>query len=291
MSTLEARLIQNRNNNQRNLTVFLNSGDPNLETTVELIQVCGDNGVDVIELGVPFANSFTDGETLIRSHERAIANGVTFETVIEMLEGLKGKCKASIVLLVDFSYTVKERGVQYVVEKAAAAGAEGILMHGLPPLFIEDYVKQATAHNIAPIFSLYPQSNPEKMAETLARAKGFIYLVSVYGRTGNAIDFLDPKIRSFYANVRKSTNVPLMAGFGVRNVEDISKIFTASELDGVIMGSQIAKLIEQNISPDSASQREKIIGEVKAYVTELATTKSIQTDKNKIMELEHVHTA
>lgn len=286
MSTLEERLIQNRNNKQRNLTVFLNSGDPDLDTTVELLNVCGDNGVDVIELGVPFANSFTDGETLIRSHERALKNDVTFETVIEMLEKLNGQCKSSIVLLVDFSHTVKSRGVQYVVEKASAAGAEGILMHGLPPLFVDDYVAQATAHNIAPIFSLYPQSNPEKTAETLARAKGFIYLVSLYGRTGKAIDFLDPKIRSFYANVRKATNVPLMAGFGVKNVEDITNIFSASELDGVIMGSQIAKLIEQNLD-----DRDKIITEVKGYITELAQTKSIQTDMNKILELENVHTA
>lgn len=286
MSTLEERLIQNRNNKQRNLTVFLNSGDPDLDTTVELLQICGDNGVDVIELGVPFANSFTDGETLIRSHERALQNGITFERVIEMVEGLNGKCKAAIVLLVDFGYTVKERGVQYVVEKAAAAGAEGILMHGLPPLFVEEYVKQTTAYNIAPVFSLYPQSNPEKTAETLARAKGFVYLVSLYGRTGKAIDFLDPKIRSFYANVRKATNVPLMAGFGVKNVEDISKIFTASELDGVIMGSQIAKLIEQNLD-----NRDAILTEVKSYVSELAQTKSIQTDINKILELENVHTA
>ena len=81
MSTLKNRLIQNRKNHQRNLTVFLNSGDPDMDTTVELLQICGDYGVDVIELGVSFANSFTDGATLIRSHERALANDVSFETV------------------------------------------------------------------------------------------------------------------------------------------------------------------------------------------------------------------
>lgn len=286
MSTLENRLIQNRNNHQRNLTVFLNSGDPDMDTTVELLQICGDYGVDVIELGVPFANSFTDGATLIRSHERALANDVSFETVLAMLEKLDGKCKAAIVLLVDFSHTVKQRGLAEVVEKAAKAGAEGILLHGLPPLFIDQYLEETAKHNIAPIFSLYPQSSTEKMQATLAKAKGFVYLVSAYGRTGGAIDFLSPKIREFYAKVRKLTNVPLFAGFGVKNTDDISNIFTTSELDGVIMGSQIAKLIEDNIDNKAA-----IKAAVQAYVTELASTKSIQSDQSQLLESNDVYPA
>lgn len=286
MSKLENRLLQNRNNQQRNLTVFLNSGDPGMETTVELLQICGDYGVDVIELGVPFANSFTDGATLIRSHERGLANDVTFESVLDMLEKLDGKCQASIVLLVDFSHTVKQRGLAEVVEKAAKAGAEGILLHGLPPLFIDQYLEETSKHNIAPIFSLYPQSSTEKMQATLEKAQGFVYLVSAYGRTGGAIDFVSPKIRSFYAKVRQMTNVPLFAGFGVKNTEDISNIFTTSELDGVIMGSQIANLIETNLDDKDA-----IKTAVKNYVSELATTKSIQPDPSQLLESDDVHTA
>ncbi|MCY7296466.1 tryptophan synthase subunit alpha [Alteromonas sp. a30] len=286
MTPLEQRLRHNREQKQRNLTVFLNAGDPGLDTTIALLKTCGESGVDVVELGVPFANSFTDGATLIRSHERAIANDVDFETVIDMLKKHRHECKSAIVLLVDFSYTVKSRGVAFIVEQAALAGADGILMHGLPPLYVDDYIKQTQAHNIAPIFSLYPQTNSERMKQTLAQAQGFVYLVSMYGRTGSAIDFHDLKIRQFYHKVRQATSVPLMAGFGVKNVEDISKIFTNSELDGVIMGSQIANIIEENLDNTS-----NISDAVQSYVNALAQTKSIQTDPSKMEELAHVDPA
>lgn len=292
MTNLELRLRQNREQKQRSLTVFLNAGDPGLDTTIDLLKACGESGVDVVELGVPFANSFTDGATLIRSHERAIANGVTFESVIDMLKARRREFKSAIVLLVDFSYTVKSRGVAHVVEEAANAGADGILMHGLPPLFVDEYTAQTDKHNIAPIFSLYPQTNEAKMAQTLVQAKGFVYLVSMYGRTGSAIDFLSPQIRQFYHKVRQYTDVPLMAGFGVKNVEDISNIFTTSELDGVIMGSQIAKIIEEFLQNTTADHHfNDLVEAVESYVKALAQTKQIQTDPAKIEELAHVHSA
>ncbi len=315
MTHLEQRLRKNRKLNKRSLTVFLNAGDPGLNTTIDLLKTCGESGVDVVELGVPFANSFTDGATLIRSHERAIANEVTFERVIDMLTTHRATFKSAIVLLVDFSYTVKSRGVAHVVEEAAKAGADGILMHGLPPLYVSEYIAQTEKHNIAPIFSLYPQTNEEKMAQTLVQAKGFIYLVSMYGRTGSAIDFLAPNIRQFYHKVRQYTDVPLMAGFGVKNVEDITNIFTTSELDGVIMGSQIAKIIEEFLQTNSAKNTEDntkknseesaeengksvaehnfdaLVNAVESYVKALAQTKNIQTDPAKIEELAHVHSA
>jgi tryptophan synthase alpha chain len=276
MSIIERTLRHNRENGQRSLMVYLNGGDPSLELTSKLIKQCAAGGADIIELGVPFPNSFTDGTTVLNSHKRALKNEVDFEDVISLIKDVRTDCDIPIVLLADFSHSVKPRGIEYIVEQCCLSGVEGLLLHGLPPLYLDEYLKQTEKFGIDPIFSLYPNTSQEKMAEILGIAKGFIYLVSKYGRTGVPIDFLSPKITNFYSSVSAMAELPIMAGFGIKNVNDMEDIFSAPAIDGVIIGSAICNIIET--SPDCTDD---IINKVNNYLKVISVAKNTGYEKNK----------
>jgi len=266
--------------------VYLNCGDPDVTTTYKLIELCEKKGVDLIELGVPFANSFTDGSSVLNSHARALQNRVKVENVIEMVKLLRQTSSIPIVLLADFSFTVKPRGLENLIQQAKNAQIDGLLLHGLPPLYLNEYIRLTTEYDIAPVFSLYPNSKPEIIAQTLANARSFIYLVSQYGRTGSAVDFQSPQIQTFYNNVREATDLPLLAGFGIKNRQDIKTIFSTSQLDGVIIGSAITKIIEHSLV-----HNQDILEQASIYLDSIISTTRISYAGQVLMETSNEYTS
>ncbi len=281
MSRIEGTITKNRANNRRSIMTYLNCGDPDINTTEKLIKLCHHNGIDIIELGVPFPNSFTDGEVVKKSHQRALASNVTFEATLKLVKKLRAeKCSIPIVLLVDFSHTVKPRGITTIVDQSSASGADGLLIHGLPPLYTHEYLQAAKNADIDTIFSLYPNSPEDTVNATLSNSRGFIYLVSQYGRTGSVIDFRSDKIKNFYALVKRNTQTPLLAGFGIKNTTDIETLFTYTDIDGVILGSAICKLIEANTTSEN-----DLLEAVSNYIQSIEVKKSIGYSSHK----EHKH--
>lgn len=274
MSKIKDILLHNRKSRRGSLVIYLNCGDPSLNVTYQLIRLCADMGVDAIELGVPFSNSFTDGGAVLRSHKRALENQVTFEDTIEMVKTVRAECKIPIVLLADFSHTVKSRGIEYIVKQSSMAGIEGVLLHGLPPLYLDSYLQHTQHWGIDPIFSLYPNTPHEKVIQTLNNSKAFVYLVSQYGRTGSAVDFNSPEIREFYSSTRQATALPLMAGFGIKSPEDMRAIFSRNQIDGVIMGSAISNIIENALPSE-----EQIYSDTADYLTSIDSARNITVTK------------
>jgi tryptophan synthase alpha chain len=244
ISRLEALLKARRRENRRSLAIFLNCGDPDLDSTYRLILQCVAHGIDVIELGVPFPDSFTDGDLLLRSHDRALANHIEFEDARRLVEKVRANCSIPIVMLTDFSHTVRPRGIRQVVMQCQQCGADGLLLHGLPPLLLGEYLHHAHTNGINPILSLYPRTTADKMAAVLTQAKGFVYLVTTYGKSGAPVDFTCEKMRTFFNTVRNSTDLPLMAGFGIKNADDLKKVFSNPAIDGAIVGSAFCAVIE-----------------------------------------------
>ncbi|BFM17475.1 tryptophan synthase subunit alpha [Maricurvus nonylphenolicus] len=253
MSKLKATISSNSDNNRRSLMAYLNCGDPNIGITERLIKTCHAQGIDIIELGVPFPNSFTDGKVVKRSHQRALDNDINFEDTIELVKKLRSDdCSIPIVLLVDFSHSVKPRGIKRIVEQTSASGADGLLIHGLPPLYTSEYLQAAKYCDLDCIFSLYPNSPSDKVHATLSNSHGFIYLVSQYGRTGTSVDFSSSTLKTFYASIKNSTDTPLLAGFGIKDASDIDSLFTHTNIDGAILGSAICNIIESNNGSEEA---------------------------------------
>jgi tryptophan synthase alpha chain len=268
MSAIQETFRKNHLKEHHSIMVYLNTGDPDIEMTSDLIKQCTSSEVDLIELGVPFANSFTDGDVVLRSHKRALKNNITFENTIELVKKIRTECSTPIVLLADFSHSVKSRGIKYIVEQCSISGVDGILLHGMPPLFLDEFIKYTSYYDIDPIFSLYPTTSPEKIKKTLSHSKGFVYLVTQYGRSGAPIDFKSSDMKNFFNSVRNQTDLPLMAGFGIKNTDDIKNIFSTHSVNGVIMGSAICKIIES-----SMPSRKNTINNVSDYLKNIVSVK------------------
>lgn len=243
--TIESVFYQNRKVRKKGLIVFLNAGDPDLDTTREILRVLDSNHVDVVELCVPFPRSFTDGPVIQRSHERALVNNVTFEDVLDLVRWTEEHLRLSAVLLADYSYTVKPRKLEPFLQACHGAGVRATLIHGLPPMIRQRYLMLAKELGIETVMSFYLNSMPEIRGTTYREAQGFIYVVSKYGRSGTALDF-DQEMCTALEGIRKETNMPLAVGFGVKCAEHLKAIYSTG-FDAAIVGSAITEIIETNL--------------------------------------------
>ncbi len=242
---IERRFSENRSQNKKGLIVFVNAGDPDLDTTKRIIRLLDYNQTDVVELCVPFPNSFTDGEVILRSHERAIAGGVVLNDVLEMIADLRKTCKIPIVLLADFSHTVKPMGTENFLKACKDAQVDGTLIHCLPPLLLKAYHEMSFSLELEMILSLYPKTDQKKREEVYRIARGFIYLVSTYGKTGKSKSF-SSDIVSHIEKIRSETSSPLAVGFGVKTSADLELLYNTGT-DAVIIGSAVTLIIEENL--------------------------------------------
>ena len=225
----------------RTLCPLLMAGDPTLDTTREILQSCADIGVGMVELCVPFKNAFTDGETLIRAHKRALNHGSTLEAVVEMASEFTDRIK--IILLADSSHTLRPYGFERVCDMARDAGFAGILPHGLPPTLGAKF--QTAAYGSVPtVGTIYANASPATRQRVLDQASAFIYLVSTYGRSGGSSKAED--LASQIDALRSKTELPIAIGFGLKTAADVRRAFR-SGCDIAIVGSAISATIEQAV--------------------------------------------
>ena len=244
--TIESMFYRNRKSGKKGLIVFLNAGDPDMATTREILRVLDYNQVDAVELCVAFPRSFTDGPVVQRSHARALANEVTLEQVLDLVRWAEKQIGIPIILLADYSHTVKPIKLKSYLENCHAAGVKATLIHGLPPMLRQEYLKIARELGIETVMSFYLNSLSDLRDKTYQEAQGFIYVVSKYGRSGTTIEF-NQEVCAALESIRKETEMPLAVGFGVKHAEHLKAIYSTG-FDAAIVGSAITEIIEKNLA-------------------------------------------
>ncbi len=253
---LADRIFEARAGRRIGLIPFINCGDPNLTATRSLLSVCEQNGACAVELCVPFADSITDGATICKSHDRALRQKIVFEDAVDLVRDLRRQSALPIILLVEYSHTVRRRGIESVVAQAKSAGVDGILMHCLPPMLLRQYLDTARDYGMATVLGLFPNSGQDQIEFVLAETTGFIYLATSYGKTG-VTSGLASSTLAFFATIRQRAVQPLAVGFGLKTRKDLDKIFNAGA-DAGIIGSPITAIIEQELD-DHAAMCVKVI--------------------------------
>ncbi|MGD9210174.1 MAG: tryptophan synthase subunit alpha [Desulfobacteraceae bacterium] len=261
-NSISACLLTARAENRLGIIPFINCGDPDLQTTHSLLSACDHSGVCAVELGVPFANSITDGPKILKSHERALAQKTQFEDVIDLVRDFRQESSLPIYILAEYRHTVHQRGITAVLTQAKSAGANGFLMHCLPPLLLRSYLDTAREVGLATVLGLFPNSKPNQIEFVMNETTGFIYLTSSYGKTGTASG-LTPNSLSFFKQIRDQAKQPLAVGFGLKTRTDLKTIFN-SGVDAGIVGSSITAIIEQHLDDATA-----MCAAVTHYLTEM----------------------
>jgi tryptophan synthase alpha chain len=258
LATTFARL---RAADERALVAYLTAGDPSLEVTVRLVAEAERRGADVIELGVPFSDPLADGPVIQRAGQRALAAGTTLARVLEAVETGRAEVRAPIVLLTYYN-PLLAFGLRPFAERAAKAGVDGVIVADLPPEEAGPLGAEAEAVGLDLIHLVAPTSTAERVRLIARRSRGFIYLVSLTGVTGERAS-LPPDLEAQIRAVRLVTTKPVCVGFGIGRPEQVAAVGRVA--DGVIVGSAIVRLIEERAgSPTLVADVGEFIAALKA---------------------------
>lgn len=226
------------------LISYITVGYPTKDATEKIATVLTDSGCDIIELGIPFSDPLADGATIQKASYLALQNGITPTICLEVARRLHHKISTPLMFMTYYNL-IFNFGLDAFCRESAKAGVSGLIVPDLPSEEGTGLEAATRAHGLDLIYLLAPTSGEERIAQVAERSRGFIYLVSLAGVTG-ARQSLPADLESFVARVRLKARQPLCVGFGVSNAEQAKRI--AGIADGVIIGSRILQLIEEDAS-------------------------------------------
>lgn len=250
------------------LIPYFTAGDPDLGLTRELVQAAVDEGADLIELGVPFSDPMADGPVLQRSARRALAAGTTLARVLELVGELRRDIHVPVILFGYYNPFFRY-GHEAIARDAAAVGADGFLCVDLPPEEGADFRTAAQAAGLDLIALLAPTTPLARVRTIASAASGFLYFVSVLGTTG-ARATLPPELPTWVKKAREVTDLPLGVGFGVSQAEQAA--WLAGFADAVIVGSALARCVEEGDRLGAAARVAALVGELRRAMRAAART-------------------
>lgn len=223
------------------LIPYLTAGYPTLESAYEVGEAYVEAGADVVEIGVPFSDPLADGPTIQNTAAQALRNGANLDYCLQLANGLSGKGRPPIVLLIYYN-NILARGTDRFFEEAAAAGVTGLVVPDLPVDEIPHLGDRDRALNsgvaLCPLAA--PTSTDSRLAQTNRAATGFVYCVSVAGVTG-VREELPPGALDLLRRVKSFVEAPVALGFGIGSAKAARQ--AASVADGVIVGSKLMQLV------------------------------------------------
>ena len=220
------------------LMPFLTAGDPNLATTRAALLALQEAGADLVELGIPYSDPLADGPVIQAAAGRALAAGTTVAGVLELLSSLKGELELPVVLFT-YSNPLLNCGMESFCQQAAAAGAAGLLVPDLPLEEAERLSPIAAAAGLDLVLLVAPTTPPQRMARIVAASRGFTYLVSVTGVTGERSQ-METRVAGLVQQIKALGSTPVAVGFGISGVEQAVQVRDWGA-DGAIVGSALVK--------------------------------------------------
>jgi tryptophan synthase alpha chain len=239
MGRIEERFTALKKEGRKAFVAYLTAGDPDLETTVQLIPALEAAGVDIVEIGVPFSDPTADGPVIQAASQRALKRETTLKNILAMIAGLRRTSGISIVL---FGYynPILSYGPERFAADAAASGVDGLLVVDLPYEEADELRQYSDPAGLDFITLIAPTTDPKRARKILRRATGFVYYISVTGVTGTAVPRPDD-VRRDIKRLKRMTALPVAVGFGISTPAQAATI--APLADGVVVGSALVRLI------------------------------------------------
>ena len=247
------------------LIPYLVAGDPNKETTIELMHALVSNGADIIELGIPFSDPSSDGEVIQSGIERSLRKGTSLNDTLDIVSKFRARNEVTPIVLMGYLNPVEIMGVDNFVRRAKNEGVDGVLMVDMPPAEAGVLNAKLKEVNIDSIFLVAPTTTQERVKSILNMTSGYVYYVSLKGVTGASITDVDEVERNV-CSLRSSTDLPIVVGFGIKDGKSAKEMARVS--DGVIVGSALVNKIaslasHEKISAEDIKKSTNIIKEIR----------------------------
>lgn len=237
---LESYLKQKIKEKEILLMTHIVLGYPTFDDAFRIIEAMINNGVDLMELQIPFSEPIADGPIILHANQKALAKGATVNKCIEFAQKVAKTFEIPFLFMSYYNILFKY-GVYQFAEAMAQSGLVGAIVPDLPPEEGKDYIEAMEKCNLSPIFIFSPTTPSERMKYLNAFAKGFIYCVARKGVTGVATDF-SKQLEQYLLRCRKATRLPLALGFGVKGKADVD--YLKGKADIAVIGSETIRLVD-----------------------------------------------
>ncbi len=248
---------------------FFVIGDPDYETSLELVKTAIDAGADILELGIPFSDPIADGPTIQKADIRALKAGMTVRRALDFVRAVKAHKDVPIGLLMYYNL-VYQYGIEKFFRDFHTAGVNSVLIADLSIDDADEIAAPAGSVGLDTVFMVTPNTSEERMKVIADKTTGFIYTVSLLGVTG-AREQLSGMVQQLVTKLKKITGVPICVGFGVSKPEHAAAIASAGA-NGVIIGSRIVKIIEDNLQSTKGrptADKKKMLTELSGFISDV----------------------
>jgi tryptophan synthase alpha chain len=257
MTRIDDTFARLKSQNKKAFVAYVMAGDPNYDTSLELVKGMPSAGVDIIELGLPFTDPMADGPTIQLAGQRALEAGMTLEKTMDLAREFRKTDTTTPIVMMGYYNPIFSRGVDKFLVDAKDAGIDGLIVVDLPPEEDDELCIPAQKAGLNFIRLATPTTDDKRLPKVLLNTSGFVYYVSITGITGAAAaqaTDVGPEV----ARIKSQTDLPIIVGFGVRTPETAKEI--ASVADGTVVGSAIVGELASG----------KSVAEVLAFVKSLA---------------------
>jgi tryptophan synthase alpha chain len=265
MSRIAAKFAELKKTNCAAFVPFVTGGDPDFETSLEILSRLAAAGADVIELGIPFSDPMADGPINQASYLRALKAGMTLTKLVELVRRFrKGDSKTPIVLMGAYN-PIHAYGTARFMKDAAEAGVDGLLIVDVPAEEDEVLRAPANAHGVDIVRFLAPTTDAARLKVVLEGATGYLYYASIAGITGTK-SYAESDVRAALGRIHAATKLPTVVGFGIKTPEQAGDI--ARFADGAVVGSAIVARIESHVA--KGTKRADLATDVVEFCASLA---------------------
>ncbi len=238
---LEAYLKERKQQKEILLMTHIVLGYPSFDTNREVIKQMVENGVDCIELQIPFSEPMADGPVILKANQDSISGGTTIKECLEFGAEMVRTYSIPFLYMTYFNIVFKYGEVEFI-SKAADSGIAGLIIPDLPPEEGDNFAEKARAQNVAPILIYAPTTSDQRMQELDKYGAGFIYCTARKGVTGKQSEF-GADFFAYLARCRQATTKPLAVGFGIQSRNDVQEI--TGKADMAVVGSRTITLVDQ----------------------------------------------
>lgn len=241
-----SRLTELFKNKDKNiLSIFFTAGYPEIDSTIPIIEALNDQGIDMVEIGIPFSDPMADGPVIQASSSKALENGMTVKKLLSQVKEARKTVEEMPFILMGYLNPIMKYGIEKFFKDAREAGVDGVIIPDLP---FDDYIAEvkdlSRKYDIPAIMLITPETSHERIYLIDEHCDGFIYMVSAASTTGAKDKYTDQQLDYFKKINSMSLKHNRLIGFGISNPETYSQ--ACSNASGAIIGSHFIKCLDKN---------------------------------------------
>ncbi|MEJ8570527.1 tryptophan synthase subunit alpha [Microbaculum marinum] len=246
-SRIDRRFAALHSEGRAAFVTFVMAGDPDPDTSLEILKALPAAGADVIEIGMPFSDPMADGPAVQAAGLRALKAGQTLRRTLELVRGFRSGDDDTPIVLMGYYNPIYSYGSETFLDDAREAGVDGLIIVDLPPEADDELCLPSIERGINFIRLATPTTDERRLPFVLANTSGFVYYVSITGITGTRAPDIGA-VTSAVGRIKRHTELPVVVGFGVKTPDQAAAI--AAGADGVVVGSALVEAVRGSLDAD-----------------------------------------